>query len=35
MLDWSPIDLAVRDAVRQFIDKEVRPHVDALESGDL
>lgn len=35
MLDWSPIDLAVRDAVRQFIDKEVRPHVDALESGEM
>ncbi|EIU46350.1 putative ACYL-CoA DEHYDROGENASE FADE21 [Mycobacteroides abscessus 6G-0125-S] len=25
----------MRDAVRQFIDKEVRPHVDALESGEM
>src|SRR6201991_5090712 len=35
MLDWSDIDIAVRDAVRDFVDKEVRPHVDALESGDM
>jgi len=34
MLEWSDVDLAVQDAVRQFIDKEVRPHVDALESGE-
>ena len=35
MLDWSDVDIAVRDAVREFIDKEVRPHVDALESGEM
>lgn len=35
MLDWSDVDLAVRDAVREFVDKEVRPHVDALESGEM
>jgi alkylation response protein AidB-like acyl-CoA dehydrogenase len=35
MLEWSEVDLAVRDAVRQFIDKEIRPHVDALESGEM
>ena len=35
MLEWSDVDLAVRDAVREFVDKEVRPHVDALESGDM
>jgi alkylation response protein AidB-like acyl-CoA dehydrogenase len=35
MLDWSDVDLAVRDAVRAFVDKEVRPHVDELESGDM
>ena len=29
------VDLAVRDAVRDFVDKEVRPHVDALESGEM
>lgn len=35
MIEWSDVDLAVRDAVREFVDKEVRPHVDALESGDM
>jgi alkylation response protein AidB-like acyl-CoA dehydrogenase len=35
MLAWSDVDLAVRDAVRDFVDKEVRPHVDALESGEM
>ncbi|MGE0217566.1 acyl-CoA dehydrogenase family protein [Mycolicibacterium sp.] len=35
MLEWSETDLAVRDAVREFVDKEIRPHVDALESGEM
>jgi alkylation response protein AidB-like acyl-CoA dehydrogenase len=35
MLEWSDVDIAVRDAVREFIDKEIRPHVDELESGDM
>ncbi|ADT99501.1 acyl-CoA dehydrogenase family protein [Mycolicibacterium gilvum] len=35
MLDWSDVDIAVRDAVREFVDKEVRPHLDELESGDM
>jgi alkylation response protein AidB-like acyl-CoA dehydrogenase len=35
MIEWSDVDLAVRDAVREFVDKEVRPHLDALESGDM
>ncbi|AQT80255.1 acyl-CoA dehydrogenase [Mycolicibacterium litorale] len=35
MIEWSDVDLAVRDAVREFVDKEVRPHLDELESGDL
>ena len=35
MIEWSEVDLAVRDAVRQFVDKEIRPHIDALESGDM
>jgi alkylation response protein AidB-like acyl-CoA dehydrogenase len=35
MLEWSDVDLAVRDAVREFVDKEIRPHIDALESGDM
>jgi alkylation response protein AidB-like acyl-CoA dehydrogenase len=35
MLEWSDVDLAVRDAVRAFVDKELRPHIDELESGDM
>ncbi|EKF23558.1 acyl-CoA dehydrogenase, N-terminal domain protein [Mycolicibacterium hassiacum DSM 44199] len=35
MLDWADTDLAVRDAVREFVDKEIRPHIDALESGEM
>ncbi|MBP2451685.1 acyl-CoA dehydrogenase family protein [Mycolicibacterium lutetiense] len=35
MLDWSDTDIAVRDAVRAFVDKEIRPHLDELESGDM
>ncbi|WP_026919222.1 acyl-CoA dehydrogenase family protein [Gordonia shandongensis] len=35
MFEWSDEDLMVRDAVRGFIDKEVRPNLDALESGEL
>ncbi len=35
MLEWSDVDIAVRDAVREFVDKEIRPHLDDLESGDM
>jgi len=35
MLDWSDVDIAVRDAVREFVDKEIRPHLDELEGGDM
>ena len=35
MIEWSEGDLMVRDAVRGFIDKELRPHLDALESGEM
>jgi alkylation response protein AidB-like acyl-CoA dehydrogenase len=35
MYEWSDTDLMFRDALRGFIDKEVRPHVDELESGAL
>ncbi len=35
VFEWSDVDLAVRGAVREFVDKEIRPHVDALESGDM
>lgn len=35
MIEWSDVDIAVRDAVREFVDKEVRPHLDELEGGDM
>lgn len=35
MYEWSDTDLMLRDAVRGFIDKELRPHVEKLESGEL
>ena len=35
MFEWSEEDLMVRDAVRGFIDKEIRPHVDELETGNM
>src|SRR3954465_11499304 len=35
MFEWSEEQLMIRDAVRQFGDKEIRPNVDALEHGDM
>ena len=35
MFEWSETDEMIRDSVRTFIDKEVRPHIDELEHGDL
>jgi len=35
MIEWSETDEAVRGAIRDFIDKEIRPHQDALETGEL
>ena len=35
MFEWSGTDLMVRDAVRQFVDREIRPHLDELETGEL
>ncbi|MFF0545751.1 acyl-CoA dehydrogenase family protein [Nocardia thailandica] len=35
MFEWSETDLMIRDAAREFIDKEIRPHLDELEHGDL
>ena len=35
MIEWSENDLMIRDAVREFIDKEIRPNIDALESGEM
>ncbi|HZZ47418.1 MAG TPA: acyl-CoA dehydrogenase family protein [Pseudonocardia sp.] len=35
MIEWSETDLMVRGAIRDFVDKEIRPHHDELESGQL
>lgn len=35
MIEWSETDLAIRDAVRDFINKEIRPNLDALETGAM
>ena len=35
MFTWTEDQLAIRDAVRSFVDKEIRPHQDELEHGDL
>ncbi|OBF37220.1 acyl-CoA dehydrogenase [Mycolicibacterium peregrinum] len=35
MIEWSDTDVIMRDTVREFIDKEIRPHLDGLESGEL
>jgi alkylation response protein AidB-like acyl-CoA dehydrogenase len=35
MFEWSDEQRMVRDVVRQFVDTEIRPHVQELEHGDL
>jgi len=35
MFEWSDEQQMIRDAVRRFVDDEVRPHVEELEHGDL
>lgn len=35
MIEWSESDELIRESVREFIDKEIQPHRDALESGEL
>ena len=35
MIEWSDTDIIMRDTVRDFIAKEIRPHIDELESGNL
>ncbi|MFE3189921.1 acyl-CoA dehydrogenase family protein [Nocardia sp. NPDC059240] len=35
MYQWSDEDLMFRDVLRGFIDKEIKPHVEQLESGAL
>jgi len=35
LLDFDMADKMIREAVRTFIDKHVRPNLDALDSGEL
>ncbi len=35
MHEWSESQLMIRDAVRQFVENEIAPHVEDLEHGDL
>ncbi|MEO5874090.1 MAG: acyl-CoA dehydrogenase family protein [Streptosporangiaceae bacterium] len=35
MIEWSDEEVMIRDMVRDWIGKEVRPHLDALDSGEL
>lgn len=35
MISWSDEELAIRDAVRSFVEKEIRPIQDDLEHGGL
>jgi alkylation response protein AidB-like acyl-CoA dehydrogenase len=34
MFEWSEEQLAIRDAVRRFVEEEIKPQVDDLEHGD-
>lgn len=35
MIEWSGIELLVRDRLRDFVDERIRPRVDELEGGVL
>ncbi|HET9139845.1 acyl-CoA dehydrogenase family protein [Actinophytocola sp.] len=35
MIEWADTDRMVRDAIREFVDRELRPHIEELEHGDL
>jgi alkylation response protein AidB-like acyl-CoA dehydrogenase len=35
MFEWSEEHQMIRDAVKRFVDDEIRPHVEELEHGDL
>ncbi len=35
MFEWSEEHQMIREAVKRFVDDEVRPHVEELEHGDL
>jgi alkylation response protein AidB-like acyl-CoA dehydrogenase len=35
LIEWSDTEIMIRDAIRGFVDAEIRPHADALESGEM
>src|SRR3954469_13929711 len=35
MYEWSEMELAIQDAIRQFVNAEIRPLREELEFGDL
>jgi alkylation response protein AidB-like acyl-CoA dehydrogenase len=35
LIEWSDTDALIRDTIRDFVDKQIRPHVDELEHGEL
>src|SRR5687768_13845818 len=35
MFEWSEEQKMIRDAIRQFVDKEIKPNLEELEHGDL
>src|SRR5208337_349380 len=34
MIEWSESQQMVRDAVRRFVESEIKPHLEELEYGD-
>jgi alkylation response protein AidB-like acyl-CoA dehydrogenase len=34
LFEWNDTERAIQGAVREFVDREVRPHLDSLEHGD-
>jgi hypothetical protein len=34
MIEWNDTERAIAEAVRDFVDREIRPHLDSLEHGD-
>jgi alkylation response protein AidB-like acyl-CoA dehydrogenase len=35
VIEWSDTEIEIRGVIRDFIEAEIRPHVDALESGEM
>ncbi len=34
MIEWSEMHIAIRDAVRRFVESEIKPNLEELEHGD-